>query len=245
MDNTCPNCDGPPPRALFTHVCDSELLYQVTHCGCFYSSEHGVTPRHTFPGDCLCGMPTGRDVPTEVLGLRLQVRVLRGQSRHGVRWGVALQQMLQALAQPPDAPSVTVEVEGPPGEPARVPTPPLPVLLFCPMCKKQHIDKLEPDGIDWRTRPHRKHLYLGCGHVWKPCALHTVGVETLPDEPTPPASPVSQDAPETTVRTKTMRACCPSIAPDGHTIHCTAKGAKCPGCGRVRGDVTKQKCYLC
>lgn len=63
---------------------------------------------------------------------------------------------------------------------------PVPVVVHCPLCKVQHIDRDE-GAIDWRTRPHRKHLCKpaegGCGHIFKVSNLFTVGVETLPEAP--------------------------------------------------------------
>lgn len=63
-------------------------------------------------------------------------------------------------------------------------TAPIPMILFCPFCGMQHIDRDErPDGDDWTTRPHRSHLCKpadgGCGAVWRPCDRPTVGVEYL------------------------------------------------------------------
>lgn len=56
-----------------------------------------------------------------------------------------------------------------------------PMVLHCPKCNLQHVDKLEPSGIDWRTRPHRKHQCASCGHVWMPYDFYTVGVEEVKD----------------------------------------------------------------
>lgn len=58
------------------------------------------------------------------------------------------------------------------------------LVLYCPAFGKQHIDQLEPDGTDWSTKPHRKHLCkntpegpgTGCGHLWRPKETPTVGV---------------------------------------------------------------------
>lgn len=64
---------------------------------------------------------------------------------------------------------------------------PIPMVLFCPVCKAQHLDQLEADGTDWAKRLHRKHLCkntpngpdTGCGHIWKPSEDYTVGVLKL------------------------------------------------------------------
>jgi hypothetical protein len=50
-------------------------------------------------------------------------------------------------------------------------TEPEPMVLFCPVCKTQY-----PDTEDWATKPHRKHLCLWCGHIWKPHEHATVGI---------------------------------------------------------------------
>jgi hypothetical protein len=53
----------------------------------------------------------------------------------------------------------------------------IPVVLHCPVCKKQHIDEGE-----WATRPHRTHACVddaagkGCGVAFTPSGHRTVGV---------------------------------------------------------------------
>ena len=61
-----------------------------------------------------------------------------------------------------------------------IPRSPIPMILFCPGCGHQHVDKGE-----WAWRRHRKHLCEKCGQIWKPAAIPTVGVEELPPEPPP------------------------------------------------------------
>ena len=56
-------------------------------------------------------------------------------------------------------------------------TPAIPVVLHCPRCALQHIDRGE-----WAVRPHRTHLCEGCGLEWLASAVPTVGVERI-DEP--------------------------------------------------------------
>lgn len=53
--------------------------------------------------------------------------------------------------------------------------PPIPLLMICPMCRKRHIDEGE-----FATRPHHTHACQGCGHVWRPALVATVGVKFLP-----------------------------------------------------------------
>lgn len=83
---------------------------------------------------------------------------------------------------------------------------PIPMILFCPVCRLQHIDKAdEPprlangdvahgcelcDGDDectcpgWKPRwwinpPHRSHLCHGCGCIWRPADVPTNGVASI------------------------------------------------------------------
>jgi len=49
----------------------------------------------------------------------------------------------------------------------------VPVELFCPQCKAQHVDQNE-----WAHEiSHRKHLCHACQHVWQPYPVGTVGVD--------------------------------------------------------------------
>lgn len=64
------------------------------------------------------------------------------------------------------------------------PEAPRPMHLDCPKCGLEHVDTLDPaTGIDWSTRPHRTHLCLGCGHLFKPSEHYTVGVARQPEAP--------------------------------------------------------------
>jgi predicted house-cleaning noncanonical NTP pyrophosphatase (MazG superfamily) len=51
--------------------------------------------------------------------------------------------------------------------------PPVPMVLHCPKCDGQHIDR----GVWASTRIHRTHLCETCGATWKPFEYATVGVE--------------------------------------------------------------------
>jgi|GEM_PF-5800951 len=57
-------------------------------------------------------------------------------------------------------------------------TPPAPIdmILYCPSCGYQHIDK--PDG-EWTNPPHRSHLCHSCGYIWRPADVPTNGVESI------------------------------------------------------------------
>ncbi|ALN79465.1 hypothetical protein [Lysobacter antibioticus] len=66
---------------------------------------------------------------------------------------------------------------------------PIPMILLCPICGKQHIDAPEtrdiPSGdgfaevADWTNPPHRSHLCHACGCIWRPADVPTVGVERV------------------------------------------------------------------
>lgn len=49
--------------------------------------------------------------------------------------------------------------------------------IYCPVCTTRHYDEHDPDtGINWATRPHRKHLCANCKHVWQEAEHNTIGV---------------------------------------------------------------------
>ena len=61
---------------------------------------------------------------------------------------------------------------------------PVPLLLFCPQCRRQHID--EPDPPEqrgradwWPNPPHATHLCRFCGHHWRVSDMPTTGVATI------------------------------------------------------------------
>lgn len=75
---------------------------------------------------------------------------------------------------------------------------PIPMILFCPRCRLQHIDRAEPHKPDcrqsgerilhapapctcgvWRNPIHKSHLCAGCGHVWRPTDVPTTGVAEI------------------------------------------------------------------
>ncbi len=69
---------------------------------------------------------------------------------------------------------------------------PIDMVLHCPECGAQHIDKPEPSmlagdaammGGDWPGRwtnpPHRTHLCHFCGHKWRPADVATNGVAAV------------------------------------------------------------------
>lgn len=64
---------------------------------------------------------------------------------------------------------------------------PIPMVLHCPRCGVQHIDRADPYIVPGRTTwdnpPHRSHLCKpedgGCGLVWRPADVATTGVEQV------------------------------------------------------------------
>jgi rubredoxin len=61
---------------------------------------------------------------------------------------------------------------------------PIPMVLFCPACGLQHVDRVEVEpatqsSVDWSRVPHRSHLCKACGHIWRPADVATVGVPLL------------------------------------------------------------------
>lgn len=55
---------------------------------------------------------------------------------------------------------------------------PIPMILYCPTCGHQHIDSPDP-AKGWDDPPHRSHLCIACGCVWRPCDVPTTGVERI------------------------------------------------------------------
>lgn len=55
---------------------------------------------------------------------------------------------------------------------------PIDMILHCPKCHVQHIDEAggEWDGKAWDNPPHKSHLCLACGHIWRPADVPTNGV---------------------------------------------------------------------
>lgn len=59
--------------------------------------------------------------------------------------------------------------------PNALPTAPIPMVLHCPSCRIQHIDKPEPEN-NWDNPRHKSHLCSACGTIWRPADVPTVGV---------------------------------------------------------------------
>ena len=79
---------------------------------------------------------------------------------------------------------------------------PIPMILYCPNCGKQHIDASNEDEIriraselgithgsrewdvfiekhEWTNPPHRSHLCADCGTIWRPADVPTTGVAAI------------------------------------------------------------------
>jgi hypothetical protein len=56
---------------------------------------------------------------------------------------------------------------------------PILMVLHCPRCKVQHIDRPDPD-IGWTNPLHRSHRCANCETVWRPASVYTEGVEAVP-----------------------------------------------------------------
>lgn len=52
---------------------------------------------------------------------------------------------------------------------------PIPMLLWCPICRGRHIDEGE-----FEQKVHHTHACQHCGHVWRPAIVPTTGVHFLP-----------------------------------------------------------------
>lgn len=55
---------------------------------------------------------------------------------------------------------------------------PIPMVLHCPSCGLQHIDKPDPDN-GWHDPDHRSHQCQGCGAIWRPADVPTKGAERI------------------------------------------------------------------
>ncbi|NJB80343.1 hypothetical protein [Xanthomonas arboricola] len=67
---------------------------------------------------------------------------------------------------------------------------PVPMVLHCPRCHLQHIDAPDERTAEWDNPPHRSQLCHGCGCIWRPADVPTVGVErtqTTGKNDSPPA----------------------------------------------------------
>lgn len=80
------------------------------------------------------------------------------------------------------------------------------MVLHCPKCGMQHLDRPEPavehdhgavEFAAWNNPPHRSHLCHFCGHIWRPANVPTNGVaavKTAGKADSPVASPINRIA---------------------------------------------------
>src|ERR1051326_497335 len=58
---------------------------------------------------------------------------------------------------------------------------PIPLILHCPRCLRQHVDLDAGTGACGDLRVHKTHLCADCGYAWQPAKIVTVGVKELPE----------------------------------------------------------------
>lgn len=66
-------------------------------------------------------------------------------------------------------------LDNPSSESAATEAAPLPMVLHCPSCHMQHIDRPDP-VTSWTNPPHRTHQCQYCWRTWRPADVATVGV---------------------------------------------------------------------
>lgn len=66
---------------------------------------------------------------------------------------------------------------------------PLDMLLFCPRCHAQHIDKPD-EAKGWSNPPHRTHACQACGHLWRQADVFTNGVEAIKTQGAKDGNPI-------------------------------------------------------
>lgn len=105
---------------------------------------------------------------------------------------------------------------------ARTATPPaevIPMVLHCPYCHTQHLDKGE-----WATKAHTSHRCHVCRAIWRPTTVPTVGVESVPpgrhDRPPMRATPPAEAREPATEELKP----CPFCGGEG--INCSASESR-------------------
>ena len=55
---------------------------------------------------------------------------------------------------------------------------PIDMILHCPACHHPHIDKPNPE-LGWDNPPHKSHLCINCGAIWRPADVETNGVAKI------------------------------------------------------------------
>ena len=72
---------------------------------------------------------------------------------------------------------------------------PIPMLLWCPICHERHVDEGK-----YATLAHRDHACQGCGLVWRPALVPTVGVKFLPGYENDMEAVIKRDLPPVGVK---------------------------------------------
>lgn len=124
---------------------------------------------------------------------------VRGPARP---WGRGYKQFVIELPTPMKA-QMTAESLNAFMQQASATTAPIDMVLHCPSCGLQHINKDNTDDLrilaaetgrdregdkeldrwlednEWTNPPHRSHLCSGCGHIWRPADVPTNGVKAV------------------------------------------------------------------
>lgn len=60
---------------------------------------------------------------------------------------------------------------------ARSESAPIDMVLFCPKCAFQHVDRPQPEK-GWTNPPHKSHECQSCGYIWRTADVPTNGVRS-------------------------------------------------------------------
>lgn len=97
---------------------------------------------------------------------------------------------------------------------------PIDMLLFCPQCDAQHIDK--PSELSaWQNPPHRSHLCQQCGWIWRVADVATNGVAMTRTNGSNDRNPY----PMRRLVRGTVPICARCFSPDHHVSDCPVNGS--------------------
>lgn len=175
---TCPTGDG-----SLRHPCPSHraTLATVKHGGCVQlgvkvsDDDRAVLQRlqDALPTAGINGWAKGVEVLESLLRQSLDQPVIEGYQAAFYE----LADMLGMTAQPCSPKEVWETQIRPALQAAIAAQGPIPMVLHCPRCHLQHIDAPDERTPDWQNQPHRSHLCHGCGLIWRPADVPTIGVE--------------------------------------------------------------------
>ncbi len=127
--------------------------------------------------------------PRAAAALRRTIEEVRADEREHETfrsWQKAFHEEEGRPMEPVDAWQIRAMLDAAPAAPVAE-SEPIPMLLFCPRCGTQHIDA--PEVVSdarpvlyadaWTNPPHRSHLCRGCGMIWRPADVPTVGVAKI------------------------------------------------------------------